>query len=127
MDKTFTDIDFSFIPHPITKDITILRDEDAIKQAVRNLVYTQNYEKPFRPDIGCQTIGLLFENISSLTSIMIQKSVETVLRNFEPRIRVLNIHVDVSPDENGYNLTVEYMILNHQEPFRFTFFLERLR
>lgn len=127
MSKTFKDIDLSFIPHPVTKDITILKDEDAIKQAVRNLVFTQNYEKPFRPDIGCQTIGLLFENISVMTSIMIQKSVENVLKNFEPRIRVLNVYVDISPDENGYNLTVEYMIVNHPEPYRFTFFLERLR
>lgn len=125
--RTFTDIDFSFIPHPVTKDIGILSGVDAVKQAIRNLVLTQHYERAFHPEIGCHTTALLFENILPTTQIMIQKSVESVVRNFEPRAELIAVIVTVEPDENGYMVRIEYSLANQPDPVIMDLFLERLR
>ncbi len=125
--RTFTDIDFSFIRHPITGDIPVVAGVDAIKQAIRNLIYTQHYEKLFHPEIGCHTTGLLFENIMPSTQIMIKKSVETVINNYEPRANLINVIVQVAPDDNGYNVRIEYSVRNQPDPVIIDLFLERLR
>jgi phage baseplate assembly protein W len=125
--RTFKDLDFAFIDHPVTHDVSVLSGVDAIKQSIRDLIYTQHYEKPFHPEVGCYTTGLLFENIMPSTQIMIKKSVESVITNFEPRVNLLNVIVDVDPDNNGYNLRIEFAVKNQPDPVVFDMFLERLR
>lgn len=125
--RTFKDLDFAFIDHPVTHDVSVLSGVDSIKQSVRNLIFTQHYEKPFHPEVGCHTTGLLFENILPSTQIMIKKSVETVINNYEPRVNLINVIVDINEDSNGYDLRIEYSIKNRPEQFVLDMFLERLR
>ena len=125
--RDFIDFYLIFSSHPITHDITRLKNEKSVQQAIRNLVLTQHYEMPFHPEIGCYTTSLLFNNIMPSTLIMIKKSIETVIRNFEPRVYLRNVNVEVSPDENGYQVRIEYNVVNQPDPLIFDMFLERLR
>lgn len=125
--RSYIDLDLGFIVHPVKKDLLTLKDAEAIKNSVKNLVLGQHYERKFHPEIGSVVTSLLFENATPMTAINIQNSIEAVITNFEPRVKINSISVNVSPDENGYNATIEFYILNTLEPIVFDLFLERTR
>jgi phage baseplate assembly protein W len=123
----YSDLNLSFIANPVRKDIGILYDSDAVKQAVVNLVLTKNYERPFHPEIGCNVTALLFDNITSITALSIQVSIQNVINNFEPRVQLQSVVVIADPDNNGYNATITFYVLNIPSLVTVDFFLERLR
>jgi phage baseplate assembly protein W len=125
--RKFTDIDLSFVPHPITSDLVVVKDTNAIKTAVKNLILTKHYERPFRSEIGSNVSNLLFELKSPVTDILIQKEIENVIQNFEPRVEVIEVLVDNDMDTNDYKIKVTYRILNTLEPLSFDFILKRTR
>lgn len=123
----FTDFSLSFIAHPNTGDIPLLKNENAVKNAVKNLVMTGFYERPFYPDKGCGIYQSLFELISPATAISIQNHIETTLYNWEPRINVTDVDVVPDYDNNGYGVTIRYEILNEVDVKEIDFFLERIK
>ena len=123
----YKDLDLDFLAHPTTKDIVKKTGVDAIKRAVRNLVLSNFYERPFRPWIGSNAQKLLFENISPITANMLSDAIREVIRNYEPRVDVINVTVNADSDNNGYNATIEFVILNTEQPAVFNLFLERIR
>lgn len=123
----YSDLNLSFIANPVRKDIGILYDADAVKQAVVNLVLTKNYERPFHPEIGCNATALLFENISPITALGIKTSIQNVITNFEKRVQLQTVAVVADPDNNGYNATITFYVLNVRDLQTVDFFLERLR
>jgi len=123
----YRDLNLSFLPNPVKKDISTLSDVDAVKRSVENLVLTKHYERPFHPEIGCNVTALLFENATALTAINIKRSIEDVITNFEPRARLQSVSVDVAPDNNGFNVVIQFFIQNFREVATIDFFLERLR
>jgi phage baseplate assembly protein W len=110
--KTFSDLDLNFIAHPVTKDISIKYDDQAIKASVRNLILTSYYERPFHPEIGSPIRGLMFELNTPMLPIMVQKAVAQTIENFEPRVRLINVTAKLSPDDISLYVTIEFMILN---------------
>ena len=127
LQNRYRDLNLSFLANPVKKDISTLADADAVKQSVVNLVLTKNYERPFHPEIGCVVTQLLFENPSPITANNIRRSITDVLTNFEPRVRIQQIAVDVDPDHNGYNATITFYVLNVVTLQTVSMFLERLR
>jgi phage baseplate assembly protein W len=125
--RSYIDLDLGFTVHPVKKDLLTLTDAEAIKNSVKNLILGQHYERKFHPEIGSVVTMLLFENATPVTQINIQNSIINVLTNFEPRISVKNVVVQVSPDENGYEARIEFYIKNTLEPITFDLFLERTR
>lgn len=125
--RTFTDIDLNFLAHPVTKDVTIKTNEQAIKSAIRNLILTSNYEKPFHPEIGSQIKSLLFEPATPMLPIMLKKAIEFTIYNFEPRVSLTNVEAIVSEDENSINVTVEFVIINTSTPVALDLILYRTR
>jgi phage baseplate assembly protein W len=125
--RQYIDLDLGFEVHPVKKDLLSLKDAEAIKNSVRNLVLGQNYERKFHPEIGSLVTSMLFENATPITAVSIKHSIENVLTNFERRIKIKQITVNVSPDENGYNAIIEFYILNTLEPVIFDIYLERTR
>jgi uncharacterized protein len=123
----YRDLNLTFLPNPVKKDISTLSDSDAVKQAVVNLVLTKHYERPYHSEIGCNVTAMLFENITPFTAINIQKSIETVINNFEPRVTLSRVDVNVNPDANGYDVTIYFYINNIRDLQTIDFFLERLR
>ena len=110
--RTFTDLDLNFLAHPVTKDVTTKTDEQAIKASVRNLVLTANYEKPFHPEIGSPIKSLLFEPATPLLPVLIEKAVHQTIDNFEPRVNLVQVRADMSPDNNAIYVTIEFKIVN---------------
>ena len=110
--RTFSDIDLNFIPHPVTGDIVKKYDESAIKAAIRNLVLTSNYERPFHSEIGSQLRNLLFEPMSPITIQLIQNTIGQTIKNFEPRAILLSVVANYSPDNNSVYVTVNFQIVN---------------
>ena len=125
--RTFRDLDLDFGLNPVTKDVNKLTDAEAIKRSVRNLINTNNYERPFRPEIGSGIRGLLFEPMTELTSHFMQVKIAEILNEFEPRISVSNIIINNQEDRNAYSVSIHFLIKGTQEPIVVDTFLERLR
>jgi phage baseplate assembly protein W len=123
----YSDLDLDFIPHPTTKDVTVKTGADAIKRSVRNLILTNFYEKPFRPGIGSSAVKLLFDNMSPLVSSFLENAITEVIQNYEPRVQIVRVKVDMDYDNNGYNVRLDFIVLNRNEPATITIFLERVR
>lgn len=125
--KTYSDIDFNFIAHPNTRDVSLKYDEEAVKQSIRNLILTRNYERPFRSDIGSQLNSLLFEPASPLLSAMMQKTIIDTINNYEPRADLLNVSVDFTTENNNAYVNIVFRIKNTQTPVSINLILERTR
>ena len=125
--RSFKDLDLDFGLNSVTKDVNKLTDAEAIKRSVRNLINLNNYEKPFRPEIGSGIRGLLFEPMTELTSHFMQVKIAEILNEFEPRISVSNIIINNQEDKNAYSVSIHFLIKGTQEPVIVDTFLERLR
>jgi phage baseplate assembly protein W len=123
----FSDLDISFGRNPVTGDVNTLTNEESIKQAVKLLVLTQNYERPFHSEIGSPVGGLLFENSSPLLSNIIKRVIRQAIANFEPRVRVNDIGVIENYDNNGIIVTVQFSIVGTTTTYSVDINLERTR
>jgi phage baseplate assembly protein W len=125
--RDFSDLDLDFMPHPTTGDVMRKTGIDAIKRSVRNLILTNFYDRPFRSYIGSGALKLLYENMNPITANFLNNAIREVVENYEPRVRVDNIVVDFDYDNNGYNASLFFTILNRNEPVVINLFLERIR
>lgn len=127
-ERTYTDVDFSFRPNPVTGDIALKKDDRAIKQSVLNILLTKRGEKPFDPNFGTNITAQLFENFDPIVETILDGEIRSSLRNHEPRVEVLNVTVDGSPDRNNLNVSVEFQIQSPEAPITsVSFSVERLR
>jgi phage baseplate assembly protein W len=125
--RIFSDLDLNFTAHPVTGDITRRFDEDAIKQSVKNLLLTRNYERPFHSEIGSPVRQLLFDLPGPMFNIMLQRAVIDVINNFEPRVNIIDVRVDDYSDANEVYITLEFKIVNTERPLTLDLALERTR
>ena len=126
--KAFKDISLSFSPHPVTKDLPILKNESAIRRSVRNIVETIPTEKFFNPDFGSDVYKSLFDFVDFGTANIIQDQIKTAINNFEPRVENVRVEVDPSPDENEFEIVVVYDIVGQELPTQeYSFILEATR
>ena len=109
--RAFKDINLSFKRHPVTNDVVVIRDEDAIKRSVKNIIFTILGEKPFEPFFGSVINEALFELNTTLSEIQIQDEIKSSLLNYEPRIDNIIVTVTVVPDTNEMNCVVQYDIV----------------
>jgi len=123
----FSDLNLRFLIHPYRKDIIALTDIDAIKNAVKNLVLTNFYERPFRPFLGGNVTAVLFENVDYFSALKIKESILSVLNTHEPRISNINIVVYDDADRNSYKVDIAFSIIGKQPKYEISFFLNRLR
>ena len=125
--RTFSDLDLNFTAHPVTGDINIRYDADAIKTSVKNLVLTQNYERPFHSEIGSPINGLLFDLATPLLTITLQRTITDLINNHEPRVFLNDVVINVSPDNNSVYVSIYFTILNTLNPITLDLILERTR
>ncbi len=109
--RSFKDFSFNFTKNPVTGDIVVLKNEEAVKQSVKNLVLTQINERPFNPNFGTNTTSYLFELNTNIAANKLIDEIENVLRVYEPRINLQNITVDVIDDSNKFDVFIEYLIV----------------
>ena len=125
--RQFSDFNLLFTAHPTTKDVNKKVDEEAVKASLRNLIQTKNYERPFHPEIGCQIFSLLFENINSITTQVMKKTVFQTIEKFEPRVTVLDLRINDRPDENSINVDLIFKIVNTSRPITLNTIISRVR
>ncbi|NDB61708.1 hypothetical protein EB001_25195 [bacterium] len=125
--RTFSDLDLNFTAHPVTKDIVRKYDEEAIKASVKNLILTQNFERPFHSEIGSQIRGLLFEPATPMLNIMLKRAISDTIINFEPRVKLDEVLVTVSPDNNEVYVSIYFTIINTVRPLQVDLILTRTR
>jgi len=114
--RAFKDINLSFKRHPVTNDVLTIRDEDAIKRSVRNIIFTILGEKPFEPEFGSVINDSLFELNTSLNEMKVSDEIKQSLLNFEPRIDNIRVTVSIYPDSNELNCAVQYDIVGIPAP-----------
>ena len=125
--RIYKDLNLSFQQNTATKDIQKLTDIEAVKRSVRNLINTNHYEKPFHPEIGSNLRAMLFENITPQMNHIISKNIELLIKNYEPRCRLVQVNTQPMFDRNGYACQIFFYEVNHPEPVTVESFLERLR
>ena len=126
--RAFKDISLSFIPHPVTNDLPVLKNESAIKRSVRNIVQTIPTEKFFNSLFGSDVYASLFEFVDFGTAATIQSQIEISLDNFEPRIENVKVEVNPQPDDNTFEVNVIYDIVGQEFPVQeYSFLLESTR
>lgn len=125
--RTYKDLDLNFRAHPVTKDVVKRTGNAAIIGALKNLILTNLYEKPFKPNYGSRVRGLLFEEVSFITANILQTEISNVIKNFEPRVGVDAIRVQANPEQNRYDVTIRFFINNLEAPVTVNFFLEKVR
>lgn len=123
----YSDIDLNFIPHPSTGDLVAKYDDNAIKNAVKNLILTKHYERPFHSEIGSNVNKLLFEIPSPGIVSLLRAEIQDVIRNFEPRAEILDIQITFAPDYNTIFITIIFRIINSEKPITVQFTLNRTR
>ena len=125
--RQYTDLDL-FFGRKTNDDVNKVTDVQAVKRSIRNLVLLNVYEKPFHPEIAGGVREMLFELMSPITAQIIARKVELVIRNFEPRARLVGVRATPNLDRNAYELTVEFYVVNAPtELVDLTVMLERLR
>ena len=126
--RSFKDISLSFEPHPVTKDLPVLKNERAIIRSVRNIVETIPTEKFFNSIFGSDVYRSLFDFVDFGTASIIQEQIKTALNNFERRINNVKVEVEPRPDDNNFEVTVIFDIIGQDFPRQeFSFILEATR
>ena len=114
--KSFKDVSMSFKFNPLSGDLITLKNENAIARAVRNIVLTTPGEKFFDPDFGSSVSEILFENVDDITAISIEDEIKSSLKNYEPRVELINVTVDPNFDENQFDVRITYRIVGIDIP-----------
>jgi phage baseplate assembly protein W len=125
--RTFVDFDASFMPNPVTGDLSIRTDEQAIKFAVRSLILTNYFERPFQSGLGSPVGRLLFENMGPNFNIILKQSIIDTINNYEPRVDVIDVSVNELNDRNSVEITITFKIKNTEKPIELAVTLKRTR
>ncbi len=126
--RSFKDISLSFEPHPITKDLSVLKNQNAIIRSIRNLVETIPNERFFNPLLGSDVRSSLFDFVDFGTASVVESQILTVISNYEPRVSDVKVNVDPRADTNEFEVTVFFNIIGQEIPRQqFSFILEATR
>jgi len=125
--RKFVDLDLMFGKNPATSDSSLKFDDNAVKQSIKNIVLTNNYERLFQPDIGCQVSGMMFELFSPVTKVIMEKTIINAINNFEPRAILLGVTVIEERDKNGLMVEIVFKIRNSETPIKMNLNLKRTR
>jgi phage baseplate assembly protein W len=127
LQKIYSDIDFTFTKKPVTNDVALSYDTQAVLRSIRNLLLTKHYDRLFNPDLGSNIEALLFENISDMTANSLQREVTAVIERYEPRAILRSVTVSAEEDKNAYNISISFFIENATQSTTATILLERNR
>ena len=114
--KSFKDVSMSFKFNPLSGDLITLKNDNAIARAVRNIVLTTPGEKFFDPDFGSSESEILFENVDDITAVSIEDEIKSSLKNYEPRVELINVNVNPNFDANQFDVIISYRIVGIDIP-----------
>jgi phage baseplate assembly protein W len=125
--EIFSDLDLSFIAHPITGNVGRKTNRESVRQSVKSLILTDYFERPFKSDIGCSIRYFLFELFTPPVKQQMERAIKEVIKNYEPRADVFEVLVEERPEVNALTVSVAFMILNDPDPVILDVILERVR
>lgn len=123
----YSDLNYTFTPHPVTGKLPVLKNEEAVKRAIKNLILTNRFERPYEPLFGGNILALLFENSDPFLEFNIKKQIETTIKNFEPRAILRKVDVVSIEERNEVQIDILFSIANQKNPVELTVILERVR
>jgi len=125
--KEFVDISLAFSPHPLTGDITVLRDYRAINASLKNCIMIAVEEKPFNTTFGSQILQLMFEMVDGSTASMLEEEITRSISYNEPRVNLEDVIVQPKPEQNEFKIEIKYLIVGYEEVLSFTHILTQTR
>ena len=125
--RSFRDLDLDFTRNAVTNDVNVVEDVVAVKRALRNLIQTNFYERPFQPELGCGIRELLFENFTPMTKVFLESKIEEVIVNYEPRVNLQSVAVDDDQDKNRLVVDIYFYVVGVPGPQVVQTFLQRVR
>ena len=125
--RIYKDLDLDFGRNVVSNDVNKLTNVEAVKRSVRNLIQTNHFDRPFHPELGCNVRAMLFEPVTPLTALNLQRHVGEVLKNFEPRVIVNGVNIQDNSERNAYNATVHFIIKEFDRQASVDIELRRLR
>ena len=123
----YSDLNFKFTKNPVTKRLSVLKNADAVKQALKLLILTDKYERPYKPFFGGNIRGKLFENFGPIVEMEVKEQIQLAIRNYEPRVKILDVRVNANDDLNTLEVTIEFFVRNQTDRESTTISLERIR
>lgn len=126
-DSIFSDLDLSFVQHPVTNRLSRKQNREAVKQSVKSLILTDFYERPFKPNIGCSIRYYLFELFTPAVKQQMENAIREVIANHEPRAELIDVLIEERPDLNALTVSVAFFINNDPNPVVLDVILERVR
>lgn len=124
--RWYTDIDLNLTPHPSSRDLTLKYDKDAVKRSLRNIMLTNDYERPFRPNFGANLRGLLFELADDITKLEIRNQITEAIEDYEPRVVIDKIYLNEDKSNNMF-VNIHYGVRGVIEPQELEVILQRVR
>lgn len=123
----YSDLGKDLTLNPVTNDVSILTNEEAVKESIRNLVFTNRGERLFQPEVGCDVLSQLFENFTQDTIDTVRNMILETLRAYEPRADVLGVDVGGDIDSNELIVTISFLLINSNDPITLNIILNRTR
>jgi len=127
LQKIYSDLDLTFNRLPATNDVALRYDDQSVVASVRNLLLTNFYERPFQPNLGSNVNTILFEMADGITSGILEKEIRNVIQNYEPRVKINQLIISPSTDENSFNMTMSFFIGNNTRATTVNMLLQRSR
>jgi phage baseplate assembly protein W len=125
--EVYSDITTNFVSHPRTQDLVLLRNDEAVKRSIKNLILTNPGEKFFRPYLGTGIGASLFENMMPDTEFLLKERIIEIIENYEPRAELIDVIVKAYPDNNAYAVTISFSVNNDPTPTQLQMVLTRVR
>ena len=127
VNRIYSDIDLNFTAHPVTGDLTVKYDVNAVKQSLKTLLLTQYYERPFQPELGSPIYGMLFEPLDVITANTLKLQIELLIRNHEPRVVDQSVTVTPLFDQNAFKVDIYFYVIGLPDPMTYSTILKRRR
>jgi len=112
---------------PVSNDLALIKDEDAVKESIKNLILTDPGERPMQPRLGGGIRNLLFENMTPGVLKLIEDRIQTTIKTYEPRARLIDVTVTTTFDDNQVGVRIVFYVVNNQQPIELDVILERIR
>ena len=125
--RQYSDLDAAFGINPRTKDVAAKYDDNAVRGALRNLIHTRHYDRPFQPQIGCQIHTMLFDNLDVFATSLMEQTIRDTITKFEPRVELIAVNVTAQADQNEVFIEIVYKLRNTNTPNIFTTTFTRVR
>lgn len=123
----YTDLNTDFKTISGTQKLKVVKDNEAIKSSLNNIIRTNSFDRPFQPNIGSNLRSLLFEPMTSVTRNRIISNIEATIQALEPRAQDYEVNVEELPEQNEYRIEIKFYVQDQLEPIEFETFLSRVR